>query len=134
MRKIVSAFFIIALLGGCAQLQKAENAVSIATTAIENPVTPERLYDLENGAIIVFSGLNAYKQLCINHTVPKSCRGVIQSIQVYTKQVAVALPQLRAFVKSNDQVNAVSVYNLITEAIANAKTVASQNNVKMGDV
>ena len=82
----------------------------------------------------MFSGLNTYKRLCLSKVINKSCRGVITAIQVYTKQIEIQLPVLRKFVKENDQVNAVQVYNLVMDAINQAKATAAANKVPMGDV
>ncbi len=136
MKKVALVIAVALALGGCTkqQLERFATAEAVVSTTIENPVTPERLYEAENGAIVVFAGLNTYKRLCLSKVIPKSCRGVITSIQVYTKQIEVQLPVLRKFVKENDQVNAVQVYNLVMDAIAKAKSTAELNKVPMGDV
>lgn len=136
MKQIIAIALVGLCLGGCttAQIERFKTAEAIATAEIANPVTPERLYDAENGAIVVFAGLNTYKRLCLSKVINKSCRGVISSIQVYTKQIEVQLPVLRKFVRENDQINAVQVYNLVMGAIDNAKKLAEKNNVNMGDV
>lgn len=129
--RIIGVLVVALALGGCAQLKQIEQAEKLATTTIANPVTPERLYEAESGATVVAAGLVAYRRTCLAkpRIIPKSCRTVIEAIQPYTKQVEVNLPTLRQFVKDNDQVNAVAVYNLVMGAVGNAKSIMQQNNV-----
>lgn len=116
MRKIV---LILAIgLGGCAQLQQA---TSFATTGVANPITRTQLYEVENGATVVFAGLNAWKQSCIQGAIPVSCKDNIRTVQVYTRQIKALLPTLRNFVRQNDQVNAPIVYNTILDLITKVK-------------
>jgi hypothetical protein len=105
-----------------------------ATASVSNPVTPERLNAAENAAIVMFAGLNAYKQSCIKRVIPQSCRETIAAIQVYTLQLPQTLEALRAFVQSGDQVNALQAYNLVMNLISNARTIATTNKVPMGVV
>lgn len=129
IRTILLAAALSVPLGGCANLQRAFDVANLATASISNPVTPTMLYDMENGAIIAFAALNAYRQTCVQGTIPPSCKTVIRSIQVYTKQIPPMLVSLRGFVRNNDSVNAVIVYNAITQLILAMKTTAAQNNV-----
>lgn len=131
-KQIASLAVVLAVgLGGCAELKKIEGAAQLATTTIDNPVTPERMYEAESGATVVVSGLVGYRRTCLAkpRIIPKSCRGVIEAIQPYTKQAEVQLPVLRKFVKENDQINAVQVYNLIMDSVNSAKSLMTQNNV-----
>lgn len=113
----------------CAQLQQALNVANLATASIANPVTPTMLYDMENGAIIAFAALNAYRRTCVEGTIPPSCKDVIRKIQVYTRQIPPYLKQLRVFVRTNDQVNAILIYNTVSGLITNARAEAAKNNV-----
>lgn len=131
MRRFIFIAVIAATLGGCAQLQAVLSAGSIATASIVNPVTPTMLYDAENAATVAFAGLTAYKRSCVARAIPSSCRTVIRNIQVYTRKLPSLLTSLRAFVRNNDQVNAVVAYNAITGLLADLKTVAAQNNVQV---
>lgn len=116
MRGIVVALFLFC--AGCASVQ--------------NPITKDRLYAAENGAIVVFAGLNAYKQSCMLNIIPQSCREVIARMQVVTRQIPPYLTQLRVFVKNNDQVNALVAYQQVQVLIATAKSIAASNSVPMG--
>lgn len=116
-------------LGACAQLQTAEKFI---TGGVSNPVTKTQLYEVENGAIVVFAGLNAYKATCVRGAIQPSCKATVAAIQAYTRQIPPQLKVLRVFVKGNDQVNAMLVYNTITQLLANAKATASASGVNLG--
>lgn len=116
-------------LTSCAELQRFASVANIATASVNNPVTPTMLYEVENGMIVVVAGLNAYRQACVKGSIPANCKTVIRSIQVYTKQIPPLLVELRSFVRNNNQVNAVVVYNTITNLLAGLRATAAQNNV-----
>jgi hypothetical protein len=132
MKNIAAVLLLAFGLAGCAQLQTAFNAIGTATASISNPVTPDMLNNVENGAIIAFAGLKAYKQSCANGAIPQSCRATIQKIQVYTRRLPPLLATLRAFVRSNDQVNAVIAYNTVLQLTADFKSVATANSIPTG--
>lgn len=132
MKKIAAVLLLAFGLTGCAQLQTAFNVISSSTASISNPVTPDMLNNVENGAIIAFAGLKAYKQSCVQGAIPPSCRATIQKIQVYTRKLPPLLATLRAFVRSNDQVNAVIAYNTVIQLITDFKAVATANSIPTG--
>lgn len=115
--KIIALFLALALsacsgtLGGILNPQ----------VGISNPVTKDMLYEVENGAIVAFAGLKAYKRACINLDIPQSCRDTIRGIQVYTRQIPPYLSQLRRFVRNNDQINAVTVFNILQGLLVQAR-------------
>ncbi len=132
MRKIILAATLALSLGGCASLQNVETAVQLGTASIANPITKTRLDQIESAATIVFAGLRAWKTSCQQGLIPASCRGQIYTMQVYTRQVPIYLAQLRKFVKTNDQVNAIVVYNNLTSLIGAIKSQAAANGVVVG--
>lgn len=119
----------ISSVTACAQLKQAFEVGNLVTASVSNPVTPVMLYDMENGAIIAFAALNAYRQTCVQGTIPPSCKDVIRKIQVYTRQIPPYIRQLRVFVRTNDQVNAVVLYNTVGNLIAGMRSEAAKNNV-----
>lgn len=118
--------------GGCQYFKNIEALSSLGTASIANPVTKERLNDMEAAATLVFSGLNAWKQSCEKGAIPVSCYDDIAAVQVYTRQIPPYLTQLRSFVKSNDQVNATIIWNQVSAIIATVKSQAAQRNVNIG--
>lgn len=132
MRKMKFRFAALVAIGllvaGCAGTP-AGDFFRGATVSVDNPITPARLKAVEDGMIITFAGLKAYKNLCDRRTIPASCRSVINSLQVYTRQIPPMLADLRTFVRTNDQVNAIKVYNLIMQVVAGYKSAAMANNV-----
>lgn len=128
MKKVLILVALLAL-PACAQLQQLG---TFTTVGVANPVTPQMLYDAENGMILAFAGLGAYKRSCIAGAIPASCRATIQAIQGYTRQVPPLLTSARAFVKNNDQVNAQIAYNTILDLVNKAKAIATANGVQVG--
>src|SRR4051812_44192457 len=106
MRKLFLAAALTVSLGGCATFDNIRDVISIGTSSVANPVTKERLYQLESAATIVFAGLNGWKDSCVRGLINVNCKDQIAQVQVYTRQIPPYLTQLRAFVKNNDQVNA----------------------------
>lgn len=120
--------FILALalaLGGCAQIQEALQAGKLVTASIANPVTPDRLKATEDTLAVAFGLLNAYKTACVKGAADVNCKSNIRAIQVYTRKLPALLTQLRAFVKNNDQVNAILIFNQLKDAYNSAKGVAT---------
>jgi hypothetical protein len=132
MRKIILAAILGLLLAGCATIKNIETAIELGTASVANPVTKDRLYQMESAVTIVFSGLKAWKQTCIQGLINADCKLQIATVQVYSRQIPTYLVQLRGFVKNNDQVNATVAFNAITSLIGTVKTQAAQNNVKIG--
>lgn len=128
VRTLVLAATLTLPISGCANIQKL---FEIGTASITNPVTPTMLKNAEDGMIVVFAGLNAYRDTCVKGLIPPDCRTIIQSIQVYTRQLPPLLIKARAFVRNNDQVNAVVIYNTILDLIESAKATAVKNNVRV---
>lgn len=128
MRKIALALVLALSLGGCANLR---DAVSIGTASVQNPVTRDRLYALEVGVDTVIIGLNAYRKECLAGRVDVNCKQNIRLVQPYVAQLPPLLTRLRRFVKTNDQVNAVSAFNELAGALGDAKGVAAQYGIKL---
>lgn len=140
MSKLVRASAIALVLsgisltaGGCQYFQNLQSFLQIGTASITNPVTKDRLNQLEAAATIVFSGLNAWKQACQQGAIPDSCYDQIAQVQTYTRQIPPYLTQLRQFVKNNDQINATVIWNQISQIIDTVKAKAADNNVNIGD-
>lgn len=131
MRKVLAVCLITLSLGGCAQLQQLQNLSDIATATVANPVTPDRLKQVESGALLVFKGLNLWKKSCSERLINETCNKQIEQVQVYTRQIQPYIFQLREFVKKDDQVNAVSVYNRVMGLIKTVKSQAIANGVGM---
>lgn len=96
---------------------------------VDNPVTAEDMYKVEQGAIVVASALNTYRTACVRKQIDQRCRDVIVQIQSYTRPAAAMLPRLRAYVRNNDRINAVNAYNTIIGLMADARNVAVANGV-----
>lgn len=131
MKRLFLVLTLALGVSGCANLPPILNFV---TTGVNNPVTPDMVYRAEQAMIIAVSGLKAYKNACIAKTIDQSCRVTIGRLQVYTRQLCTtfvaekcatgALPDLRQFVRSNDQINAVKAYNLVSGLLDSFKSTA----------
>lgn len=119
-------------LGGCAGLQNLGAAISLGTTSIADPVTPTRLNQMESTITLVFAGLNAWKSTCVKGLIPPSCKAQITAVQGYTRQIPPYLAQLRTFVKSGDQINAVSAFNNLTALVGTIRSQAAASGQTVG--
>lgn len=127
MRKIILVITLSLSLSGCFTLQQVETAVHFGTVSVANPVTPTRLNQMENGLKVLFAGLNAWKRSCVQGLIPDVCKQQIRTVQVYTLQLKPYLAELRSFVKNNDQVNAVVVFNELTGIISTVRAKAAES-------
>lgn len=127
MCKIILAIALSLSLSGCLTLQQVETAVHFGTVSVANPVTPTRLNQMENGLKVLFAGLNAWKRSCVQGLIPDVCKQQIKTVQVYTLQLKPYLAELRSFVKNNDQVNAVVVFNELTGIISTVRAKAAES-------
>lgn len=132
MKKLALAFAIALSLAGCASLQNANTAFDLATRSVQNPVSKNDLYRIEAGISIAFTALNTYKKACAQGIADTNCRSNIAAIQVYTRQVPPYLRQLRVFVKTNDQVNAVVVYNQLSGILSIIRSEAAARGIQTG--
>lgn len=129
MRKIILAVALSLSLAGCGTLQNIQTALQIGTASIANPVTKERLNQIESAITLVFAGLQTWKHSCQQGLLPPSCRDQIAQVQVYTRRLPPYLTQLRTFVRTNDQVNAVVVFNSIVDLVGTVKAQAAAGGV-----
>src|SRR6266436_5401632 len=136
IRKFALVLVLSLSLGGCSTLGNTLGGIASAltgtpftTVSVANPITKDRLNQLETAAVLVFTGLNAWKQSCINGVIPATCKAQIAAVQVYTRQIPPYLTQLRLFVKNNDQVNAAVLFDSITNLIRTAQSQAAANGV-----
>jgi hypothetical protein len=132
MKKLLFVLPLLLTLGACSTLQGIGTALSIGTSSIADPVTPTRLNQLESALTLVFAGLNTWRASCTQGVIPPSCKAQIAAVQVYTRQIPPYLTQLRAFVKSGDQVNAVTVFNNLGTLITTIKSQAAAGGAPIG--
>lgn len=131
MKRLFAAFAITLMLGGCAGTRLGD-VLSIATASITNPVTKERLNQIEATVQIVFVGLNTWKRSCVAGLLNENCKQQILTVQIYTRQIPPYLKDLRRFVKDNDQVNAIVVYNQLTDIISRVRSEAAAGGQNLG--
>lgn len=108
MKRLLPLLFALTLMG----CSVGENLalVNDAFTLRPNPITQDMLTDIEKSATVAFIGLTSYKQFCVRKIIDQSCRGVVERLQVYTRQAKPLLKNLRNFVDNDDQVNAPIAY------------------------
>lgn len=132
MKRLLLVVAVAVGLGGCAQIQRVQDAVVAVTKSYTNPVTRADLDNAEGGVQLIFTGLNTYKRACVQGIADKNCRANIAAIQVYTRKVPPVLKELRRSVDSGDQVNAISVYNGLMAIIRDIRNEAYIRDVKLG--
>lgn len=125
MKKLLIVPLLCLSLSGCITLQGLQTAFTLGTASVANPVTKDRLFEIETTVSLVFSGLNAWKKTCAQGLINATCKDQIAAVQVYTRQVPPFLRQLRGFVKVNDQVNAMVVYNNMVTLITTIRSQAA---------
>ncbi len=129
MKKIILALTLSLALAGCATIQAVETAFQLGTASVSNPVTKDRLNQVESAITLVFAGLEGWKKSCGQALLPPACKDQISAVQFYTRQLPPYLSQLRVFVKTNDQVNATVVFNSIVGLVATVKERAATSGV-----
>lgn len=132
MKKLILALALTLSIAGCQQFRTLETAFQLGSASVANPVTPERLYQIESTISLVFVGLNTWKRTCVAGLIPDTCKQQIRTVQVYTLQIKPYLRQLRAFVKQNDQVNANVVFNQLTDVIGIVRAQAAAGGQNLG--
>jgi hypothetical protein len=132
MRKLLAIMAVALSLGGCAQLSAVSGGLSLITKTIQNPVTEQELYAVEASARILVEALLTYRKACLAGSADKNCRANIEAMQPYTRQVKPLLVELRGFVKNDDQINAVVVYNRLTALYQTVKSSAAQLGIPLG--
>lgn len=125
MKKLFIVPILCLSLSSCITIQGIETAFKLGTASIANPVTKDRLYQVEEAVTLVFTGLNAWKKTCVQGLINADCKRQIAMVQVFTRELPPYLTQLRTFVKTNDQVNATIVFNNITSLIGTIKSQAA---------
>lgn len=124
MRRIFVLLVALPLVGcaGMPSFDALKTAVTIGTTTIANPVTETRLNQMESTLTLVFAGLRSWKAACARGALPITCRKQIANVQVYTRQIPPYLEKLRTFVRDNDQVNAMTVFNTLSDIVTTVRT------------
>lgn len=135
MKKLLAITLLSASLAGCGVFSDSAKSVLLGGTSItagvSNPITPATLYKAEQVATIAVSGLLTYKRLCASGTIPTSCYDTIARIQEYTRKLKPMFVQLRTYVRTNDQINALALYQqvqaIVTQLQAEAAVAAGGN-------
>jgi hypothetical protein len=132
MKRIIIVAALALSVAGCASLKSISTGVSLATTSIANPVTQTKEAQIELALDSAIQVLLTYKKACDAGGADVNCKSNIRQIRTYTLQIRPLVAQLRNFVDSNDQVNAVVVYNQLTSLYTNLKSAASSLGVSLG--
>lgn len=132
MKRIIALVLVAFTLSACGpQLEALKTAVKFGAASVQNPVTKDRLREVEAGVTILFVGLNAWRSSCVRGLIPDTCEQQIRTVQIYTMQIPPYLKELRRFVRQNDQVNAVVVFNELTSIIALVKAKGAESGVNL---
>src|SRR3546814_16387601 len=74
-------------LGGCATIQRIQAITELGTASVANPITRERLAQIESAATLVFVGLNTWKRTCRANLIPQECRQHIRTVRSEERSV-----------------------------------------------
>ncbi len=132
MRKYLAVALVALSLGGCTSTGAVTTAINVATKSIQNPVTNQELFQIEASLKLATTGLVTYRRLCLQGNADVNCRTNILAIQPYNLQVPGLVAELRRFVRTNDQVNAIAVYRTLSNIYTNITTEAAARGVKIG--
>lgn len=132
MKPSVIVVAISLALPGMLAAQTLDLSQLIGKSPIANPISTTTLSQIENSEIVLFAALNVWKKACLGGKLPSTCKVQIASVQVYTRQIPSYQAQLRAFVKSGDQVSAGTIYITIQNLIASSKSIALSGGVNLG--
>lgn len=112
MKKLLRALLLVLALplAGCAGDSILRGGTSIIAST-ENPITSDRLFQIEATFDIAVKAAKAYRRSCLRKALPQSCREIVEYIRPLASTARrTLLPRLRAYVRDNDQVNAIKVF------------------------
>ena len=66
---------------------------------------------------------------CIAKSIAQTCRATIMKLQTYTRPAALAIKDLRAALRANDQIRAIAAYNAFSKLMDDFKSTAIANGV-----
>lgn len=133
MKRYLAIFAVALSLGGCAGTLPSlvENALSlpvgVLTQSVNNPVTPQVLYQVENGLRATVAGLRIYERNCwasVPAGEPAACKRATRTLKGYARKLPPLLESAYTFVNQNDQVNAKIVYATIMETVGKFRNTA----------
>lgn len=126
MRRLLGIALICLVTNGCAIF-----------TRFENPVTIDRLANIESAYGIALSAAVAYRniRLCKKNEDPTplnicSKRNVILQLQSADRSAQVALTNARAFVKEHPYLDAFDVLNAAQQAVSTFQAISYSYGVK----
>ena len=134
MKRIILAVVLALGLAGCAQLSGIGTGIGLVTKSVANPVTKADEAQIELAIDAAVSVLRGYKKACVQGTADVHCKANIGQIQVYTRQMPPLIAQLRNFVDTNDQINAIVVYNQLSTLYTSFKTTAGNLGYNVGNL
>lgn len=118
-------------LGGCAGIvESAIGAPSgLLTSSVQNPVTKNTLFRVENALRVAVAGLQTYKNYCNAQPVGDRCDAIVGQLQGYSVKSRPLVKQLRVFVRRNDQVNAQKVFATLRAVFVEYQTLAAREGL-----
>lgn len=135
-KRLIVVVPVLLVLGGCATNPIAAIAETVGglpsgvlTKSVQNPVTRDTLYRVENGLRVAVAGLQTYKNYCEGRPVGDRCDAVVAQLQSYSKRARPLVRQLRTFVRKNDQVNAGVVFQTLRGIFAEFQSTASREGI-----
>lgn len=117
MKKILLALVLSISLSGCAALAQFRNPVDITTLA-----------QIESSYALALTGAVAYHDACEKKIIVRTtCAPVVAKLQAADKKVQIALINARKFIKENPTVSAISVIELVKNAVTAFRQIAVES-------
>lgn len=104
------------------------SACATVGASIPNPLGAGQLTTIESAYGVALSAAVAYKQLCVNRTIPPSCRTIVVQMQNAAYKAQGAIVAARGVAK-NPTLNAISAIAAAQQALADFQAVQNANGV-----
>lgn len=121
MKKLVLVLALI--LGGCGGFNPFGS--------IDNPLSPNRLAQVESAYGIALSAAVSYKRACAQRIIARAtCTPIVRVLQSYDRRAQVAIRAARTFVRNNPRLDATSIITNASLAVQTFQQAQAQYGVR----
>lgn len=116
MKKLIGIVLLCFTIGAC--------------QSFPNPVTTDRLANIESAYGIALSAAVAYRNACANKSIPRTCRSIVVELQAADRAAQSALVTARSFIKEHPFLDAFDVISAAQQAVSTFQTISTVYGVK----